>query len=90
MAEQAVRSLLAPWVGGAATTPAPPVVTVCGVRGMLHFWMGGACMPAFTPTTAVTHHGADDEHFDMAHDARKRRDDQEIMAVIRKFLRTVH
>jgi len=33
----AVRSLLAPWIGGASAPQVTP-----GVRSMLAFWMGGA------------------------------------------------
>ena len=38
-----MRSLLAPWMGGAASSSAP---NDAGVRSMLAPWMGGAAVPA--------------------------------------------
>jgi hypothetical protein len=41
-----VRSMLAPWMGGASSTPAD---TSGGYRSLLAFWMGGASAPAYVP-----------------------------------------
>ena len=41
MDSASMRSMLAPWIGGASAPPA--AATTCGVRSMLAFWAGGAC-----------------------------------------------
>lgn len=49
MATGGVRSQLAPWQGGASSTPA--VGSTGGVRSMLAFWMRGASSTAQSQTT---------------------------------------
>ena len=47
-----VRSLLAPWIGGAS---APSAVADQGAhKSLLAFWLGGACSPAFVPPPPPT------------------------------------
>jgi hypothetical protein len=43
---EGVRSLLAPWIGGAGNAPDAPM----GVRSMIAFWMGGAAYVANNET----------------------------------------
>lgn len=51
MATGGVRSQLAPWQGGASSTPAVAPSTPGGVRSMLAFWMRGASSTAQSQTT---------------------------------------
>ena len=49
---QGVRSLLAPWIGGASINPGPPPPQ-SGYRGLLAFWAGGACITSGSPPPPV-------------------------------------
>jgi hypothetical protein len=61
-----VRSMLAPWMGGASA--AAEVTTVAGVRSMLGFWLGGACAaPAPTPTPPASGGGFGSMDWDDRH-----------------------
>lgn len=51
----AVRGLLAPWVGGAVQPLSPPSGVPSGVRSLLAFWVGGATAPGvFVPPIPPT------------------------------------
>ena len=51
-----MRSMLAPWIGGASAPQAP--TTTGGTRSMLAFWMGGACSLGTTPPTPIVPTGS--------------------------------
>jgi len=55
-----VRSMLAPWIGGAGSAGVAPT-TNAGVRSLLAFWVGGAGTAGVTPVPTGDHaRGGDD------------------------------
>jgi hypothetical protein len=83
----AVRSLLAPWIGGASAPQVTP-----GVRSMLAFWMGGAVIGAAIQPPApppVDYSGA----FlwrPAADDSRQAlREDEELLVIVSAALRLI-
>jgi hypothetical protein len=79
------RSLLAPWLGGAASGPAAP--TVAGYRSLLAPWLGGAWSGIGSPVlaTAPASGGGGGEAFLHHHDGRLdrlRRDERDVLEIL--------
>jgi hypothetical protein len=79
------RSMLAPWIGGAAATAVAP--ETAGVRSLLAFWAGGALSGSVAIASGTTPGTNDDStRLAIAHrDQRRnriRRDDEELAQLL--------
>jgi hypothetical protein len=80
----AVRSLLAPWVGGASLPVSTP-----GYRSLLAFWVGGAVISGQVqpPVVPPQYYGAFD--WRPADNRRLLNDDEELLVILSSALRLI-
>jgi hypothetical protein len=82
----AVRSLLAPWIGGAGVPQSQP-----GVRGLLAFWVGGAVLGVAVRPPVVPPQYYGTFNWMRADDQRRQllKEDEELLVIIGAAMRLI-